>query len=326
MVKKRTTKKQYMHPETLNLPIIENNKIIPLTEIFQFTTMKNEYKTEITIRNYSQNTIRTYNSILNNFIKHLQKHKNTIYDEETFRKAYKKFLMKKIEEDQISTNYTYLIYTVINNFCNYHKLDWMKQIQAPRRTKPLPRIISRQEIKALIRATAYKRTDSKSVKNKKLKDRLIMTLLYSTGLRINELCSIEMNRINLKNRTIKITGKGEKDRVVLFDDETQKLLIKYLKTQPENIEYLFQTRTGNHLTPRYFQVELKTYTEKAGITKNITPHMFRHAFATHLLENGLDLRSIQRLLGHSSLSITQIYLDLAFNTIRDNYDKARKEK
>jgi integrase/recombinase XerD len=160
---------------------------------------------------------------------------------------------------------------------------------------------------------------------KKLKDKLIITMLYSTGLRVSELLKLEVKNIDLINRTIRVRGKGDKDRIVIFDNTTKKLIKKYLTYQPEEIKYLFQTRTGESLTPRYIQVEIKTYAKLAGIDKKVTPHILRHSFATHLLNQGCNIRIIQQLLGHSSLSTTQIYLNVGMDVVRDAYDLAKKE-
>lgn len=325
-MKKRKQKQnpKYQQPHLVELPIIKNNKIQNLNNIFPFNKMIQEYILEITILNYSKNTILTYRSILKGFHKYLKKQKD-LYDPHTFRQAYKKYILYK-KEKGVSTNYTYLITVVIKNFCNYHKLDWMKEIPSPKRTKSLPKALTMKEVEQLIKATAYKRTYPKRIKQKRLRDQLILTLLYSSGLRINECLTLTIHQININERTIRVRGKGDKDRVVIFDVNTQKLLKKYLKTQTIESDYLFPTRTGEHLQARYIECEIKEYAKKAGLTKNITPHMLRHSFATHLLNNGVNIRVIQQLLGHSSLATTQIYTFVDMETIRKTYDTARKQE
>ena len=155
------------------------------------------------------------------------------------------------------------------------------------------------------------------------RDRLILSLLYSSGLRVSELVSLRINDIDLQDRTIRIRGKGDKDRIVLFDENTRNLLEDYLQKRVYESDYLFLNRFGDPLTPRYVQMMIKNYARKAGINKKVTPHILRHSFATHLLKNGVDIRAIQQLLGHSNLSTTQIYTSVDMQTLKNVYDRAK---
>ncbi|MGZ7044220.1 MAG: site-specific tyrosine recombinase/integron integrase, partial [Methanobacterium sp.] len=148
-------------------------------------------------------------------------------------------------------------------------------------------------------------------------------LLYSSGLRVSELVTLQTDYVDLQERTIRIRGKGEKDRIVLFDDKTKVLIEEYIEKKPHEDKYLFVNRLGNHLTPRYIQMMIKTCAQKAGIKKKVTPHILRHSFATHLLMNGVDIRAIQQLLGHSNLSTTQIYTSVDMQTLKNVYDRAK---
>jgi integrase/recombinase XerD len=129
--------------------------------------------------------------------------------------------------------------------------------------------------------------------------------------------------VDLNERTIRIRGKGEKDRIVLFDENTLLLMEDYLSKSSMEGDYLFVNRSGKHLTPRYIQMMIKEYAEAAGIRKKVTPHILRHSFATHLLKNGVDIRAIQQLLGHSNLSTTQIYTSVDMQTLKTVYDRAK---
>ncbi|HML06004.1 MAG TPA: site-specific tyrosine recombinase/integron integrase, partial [Methanobacterium sp.] len=156
-----------------------------------------------------------------------------------------------------------------------------------------------------------------------LRNKVILALLYSSGLRVSELVTLQTDNVDLHERTMRIRGKGEKDRIVLFDDETKILIEDYIDKTGEDYEFLFVNRSGNHLTPRYIQMMIKTHAEKAGIKKKVTPHILRHSFATHLLKNGVDIRAIQQLLGHSNLSTTQIYTSVDMQTLKNVYDRAK---
>lgn len=321
MINKKNRYKKY---NEIELPQFHGNHIVQLKKVFPFTQMIDEYIINIKILNYSQNTIRTYRSILKRFFKYLNT--QDVYDENSFIKCFMKYIVNKKEKDYVSTNYTYLITVVLKNFCNYHKLSWMKELKSPKRTKSLPRALTEDEVHRLLKATHHKRTDSKTVKNKKLRDRLILTMLYSTGLRVNELLTLHIQQIDFNNRTIHVRGKGDKDRIVLFDKDTGVLIKKFLLIHNGVSDYLFNTRTGEHLQSRYIQVGIKEYAKEACITKRVTPHVLRHSFATHLLNNGVNIRIIQSLLGHSSLSTTQVYTELCVDVMKDAYDEARKRE
>ena len=122
---------------------------------------------------------------------------------------------------------------------------------------------------------------------------------------------------------MRIRGKGDKDRVVLFDNNAKSLIEKYMIIRESDSDYLFANRLSNPLSTRYIQIMIKDYGKKAGIDKKVTPHILRHSFATHLLKNGVDIRVIQQLLGHSNLSTTQIYTSVDMETLKNVYDKAR---
>lgn len=147
-----------------------------------------------------------------------------------------------------------------------------------------------------------------------LRDRAILELLFSTGLRVSELCSLDTD-LDLSRDSFSIRGKGEKVRVVFLSDTAKNAIRAYLKARKDMEEALFvnvpraRNAKGNRgrLTPRSIELLMKTYAAKAGITKKVTPHVMRHSFATDLLNNGADIRSVQQLLGHASINTTQIY-------------------
>jgi site-specific recombinase XerD len=156
---------------------------------------------------------------------------------------------------------------------------------------------------------------------KGLRDRAILELLFSTGLRVSELCSLDSD-IDLSRDELSIRGKGEKIRVVFLSDTAKKAVAEYLKARKDMEEALFVNYgRGNQkpgrLTPRAVEMSVKYYAIKAGITKKVTPHVIRHSFATDLLENGADLRSVQALLGHANIQTTQVYTHVTDKHLRD---------
>lgn len=165
-----------------------------------------------------------------------------------------------------------------------------------------------------------------------LRDRAILELLFSTGLRVSELCSLNKD-INLNSEEFSVRGKGEKVRVVFLSDEAKKAIKKYLEKRGDIDEALFiqlanksgednvSKRDTRRLTPRSIERIIKHYAIKAGISKKVTPHVIRHSFATDLLSNGADLRSVQALLGHANINTTQIYTHVTDKHLRDVHKK-----
>jgi len=168
-----------------------------------------------------------------------------------------------------------------------------------------------------------------------LRDKAIIALLYSSGLRVSELTKLDRGHINLAKREFTVRGKGQKDRVVFIDQAAAELIRAYLAVRSDNLPALF-TRVGGHetidqsgnygrLTPRSVQRIVSHYAKVAGITKQVTPHTLRHSFATDLLMNGADLRSVQSLLGHSNIATTQIYTHVTDPHLREIHQKFHKE-
>ncbi|NPA38275.1 MAG: tyrosine-type recombinase/integrase [Candidatus Nanohaloarchaeota archaeon] len=179
-----------------------------------------------------------------------------------------------------------------------------KQLATPKKSKKLPVVLSKEEIKRLFDAA-----DSE-------KKKLILMVLYATGLRVSELINLKVKDIDFNNKLIKVVGgKGQKDRVVTVSDKLLKRLYDYVKTKDPD-EHVFLSKYGKPLTPRYIQYLVKDLSVAAGITKDVTPHVLRHSYATHLLESGANIRVIQELLGHSNLQTTQIYTKVSLSELK----------
>lgn len=296
-----------------------------ILDAFDFPEMIEDYLIELEIRNYSKNTIKTYRSIIINFHKFL-KGEEDLYDERLVLRAFKRYIRHLKREKNVSQNYIYLVTVVVKKFFEFGGIDVLKDVQTPKRTKSLPKSLNENEIISLITAMDKNGDEnhlSEASEFLRLRNKVILALLYSSGLRVSELVMLHSDSIDLSDRTIRIRGKGEKDRIVLFDEQTKELLDNYFSFRGDQSDYLFVNRSGNHLTPRYIQMMIKDYAKAAGIKKRVTPHILRHSFATHLLKNGVDIRAIQQLLGHSNLSTTQIYTSVDMHTLKNVYDRAK---
>lgn len=292
-------------------------------EELEFEDLIEDYILELDIQSYSSNTLKTYKSILTNFYKFLLS-EDKLKNSKGMLRSFKRYLQYLKREREVSQNYLYLVTVVLKKFFEFSEIPIYDEIKAPKRTKSLPKSLNEQEVYDLIHArdNEYDPKKSNPQNITRLRNKLILTLLYSTGLRVSELIKLKIKSIDEQERTIRVRGKGEKDRIVIFDDNTLNLIHEYLDKRGVDNEYLFVSQKNHILSSRYIQLMIKEYAKKAGITKKVTPHILRHSFATHLLKNGVDIRAIQQLLGHSNLSTTQIYTSVDMHTLKDVYDDA----
>jgi len=192
-------------------------------------------------------------------------------------------------------------------------------IDLPKMGKPLPGTLSESDVECLIQAPAI---DSPLG----FRDRTMLELLYATGLRVSELIGVRCDYLNMRQGVVRVTGKGNKDRLVPVGEEALEWLGSYQGKQRSLLlgnrqsDSLFVTRRGGAMTRQAFWYAIKRYAKKAGIEKPLSPHTLRHAFATHLLNHGADLRVVQLLLGHSDLSSTQIYTHIATERLKDIHE------
>lgn len=274
-------------------------------------------------RGLSQNSIFSYVSDLNKLEKFLakeqkdflyitQKDVNDFLREETLKKNSNRTKARVIAS--LRQFYNYL------EKSNIIKLNPMVDVESPKVTRSLPDFLTQKETNKLF---------SIFDKNKPLemRDYTMFELLYSCGLRISEACRLKISDIDMENMLLNIKGKGQRERLVPFGELAEESLNFYFKqarkeiNNSENLDYVFVSRKGRELSRKSAWRLLKRYMDRAGIEKNITPHTLRHSFATHMLQNGADLRAVQELLGHMDIATTQIYTHLADNDLKEAHHK-----
>lgn len=280
------------------------------------------------VKNYSVNTVMSYRHDLEDF-------KNFVKTEKMAPN------ILQIRNNRVCKNYiSYLSSTnlastsisrklsSLRSFYDYLlknsivKNNFFDEVEAPKTPKRLPKIIKENEIMMLFNICD---------KNTALgyRNYCLLSVLYGCGLRVSELCNLQIKDIDFQEGTILIHGKGSKDRVVIMYDEliydlkryisTFRLDLLYKSDQQEN-RHVFLNKNGTTLTPRGVRVILNKLISDCNETFHLSPHMLRHSFATALLNNGADMRSVQELLGHENLSTTQIYTHVTFDSIKRSYD------
>lgn len=198
--------------------------------------------------------------------------------------------------------------------------DVSENLKAPKIEKVLPEYLTVEETSKLLN-----QPDVKTVKG--LRDKSMLELLYATGIRVTELINLELEDLDFKTDQLHCHVKG-RERFIPFGSQAREALLKYLETARKELveeqknKLLFTNLTGESMSRQGFWKIMKAYGKKAGIDKEITPHTLRHSFAVHLLENGADLKNVQRMLGHSDISTTQVYTKLSANPVREEYTKA----
>lgn len=217
----------------------------------------------------------------------------------------------------------------IKSFCRfmtaegYLEIDPAEVVEAGTKGIKLPKVLNQEEVLKLLEQPDL-RTDEG------YRDRTMLEVLYATGMRVSELLGLPVSGVNLQMKYIIAFGKGSKERLIPIGSIAVEYLDKYLNvvrpkllhTKNPNVKNLFLSMSGNEMTRQRFWQIIRGYGHQAGLNKELTPHMLRHSFATHLLDNGADLRSVQELLGHSDISTTQIYTHLTNKRLRDIYEKA----
>ncbi len=279
-------------------------------------------------KNYSENTIRNYRIDLNQFYEFLKEMENSEkiniekIDHYTIREflgfLYSKKISKRSVARKISSLKSFFKYLHLNKKI---KINPISNVPYPKLDKDLPNFLTFPEVDELLSL----QNDS----NLGRRDGALLELLYATGMRVSELCSLNINDIDTNRQIVKVKGKGKKERIIPFNSVARRKVEAYLNIRTEFLsknkntspEALFLNFRGGRLTPRSVRRILEKYITKLAIKRKVSPHTIRHSFATHLLNNGADLRTIQELLGHASLSSTQKYTHMGIEELLKIYNK-----
>ena len=273
---------------------------------------------------YSKHTILNYKDDILEYLDFLKleelEYENIVYEDLRYYLVYLKDKKKNSNSSidrKISALRGFYKYLVNLKILEVNPFDI---VSGPKKEKKLPRYFEYNELEEL-----FNSVDISIVIGRR--DRLILELLYATGVRVSEMVEIKVSDIDISNRNINIIGKGNKERIVKFGEYCLDAINDYLdnsynKLNINNINYLFLNSRGSKLTDRGVRYILDNLIKKTSLNKKISPHMLRHSFATHLLNNGADLLTVQKLLGHESIKATQVYTHVSTDRLKEVYFKS----
>lgn len=276
--------------------------------------------------NYSKETKNNYFFDLKLYQNYIEEHKiNFLKIEKNDIMGYLKFLdQKNLKNASIARNISSL-----RSFYNYLvnvkiiESNIFKRIRNPKVERKLPNYLSISEVETIL--DGINTSDEIGIRNK-----CLFELIYATGMRVSEVANLKIDDIDLKSKSIRVVGKGSKTRMVYFGSTTEELLTKYLNVRTnflkKSSEYLFVNANGDICKRQTIENYIKKIMQTSSIKHKITPHTLRHTYATHLLDNGADLRSVQELLGHENLDTTEIYTHVSNERLRSVYLKCHPNK
>ncbi|MAB48154.1 MAG: recombinase [Flavobacteriaceae bacterium] len=297
----------FFHEKVVNVnnPVLKLDSYRKRKPMEGYKTCPESYLLKLELKRYSFNTVKNYISSFESFINHFKEKELNEINEMDIRTYLQSLIQKGLSNSQVNLT--------INSIKFYYETvlgmpNRFYSIERPRKKKSLPEVLSKKEVLRIIDCTSN------------LKHRCIVGLLYSSGLRRSELLNLKIKDIDSKRMVVVVKdAKGNKDRVTVLSPKLLKNLQEYYKEyRPET--YLFEGQKGGKYSVSSVLNIVKSASQKAGIYKKVTPHVLRHSFATHLLENGTDLRHIQLLLGHSSTKTTEIYTHVANSSFSDIKD------
>ena len=270
-------------------------------DILQFMKYIDEYEEIRTFEDVEMLTIRSFIAYLNS-------------DERLKKKKNAKVVSKRSINRKISALRTFFKYLQEKKVIQTNKVMY---VNMPKFEKELPNVLSKDDLNKM-------RSVINTEKITGIRDRLIIELLYSSGIRASELINLNEYVIDFNEREMRIVGKGDKERITFFSRNAKKWLEKYIEEKKKEYknyskEILITNSKGKKLTTRSLRRLISNHATEAGLQKEVTPHVFRHSFATELLNNGVDIRYLQELLGHSSISTTQVYTHVSKSFLRSIY-------
>lgn len=276
-------------------------------------------------RNYSAHTIVSYERQLNKFLEFLETQQ--IKDIRKVTKSIVQVFLNEKEQQVVSTRTVAQLITSLRSFFkyltqeNYLDENPLMQLKLPKMPKQLPKYLTLDEVDRLLQL------DVELPAHYKMRTRVLLELLYSCGMRISELISLKIEHIHTQMGLVQVVGKGDKERMIPINTYALELIEDYIQTARPRIlkqrqcEFLLLNHHGKQLTRQGAWKLIQQAAKVVGIDKPVSPHMLRHSFATHLIENGADLRIVQELLGHSDISTTQIYTHVSKKHIQKSYKK-----
>ncbi len=273
------------------------------------------------VRNYSENTIIGYETELKKFENYLKK-TNIDYKKITKEEIWQ--YLKYLDDQNYEKRSIAKHITAIRSFYDFlkseNKIEFniFKTIRNPKIDKTLPNFLNYEELATLL--------DFNNAKTPwEIEERCIFEMLYATGLRVSELSNIKLKDVDVTNRSIKVMGKGSKERIVYFGKHAKKAYEDYMNVRDQllkkDLEYVFVNKIGGKLSRSSIEQIFLKRAKKISLEHHISPHTLRHTFATHILENGADIRTVQELLGHEKLGTTQIYTHLTSDYLKEEYRK-----
>ena len=284
----------------------------------EFKDKVTEFITHLEVeRNLSGNTLRAYDSDLKQFLLFWEEQERLKVENSGLRQVIERYLVslfyKKIDKSSIARKFS--CFKSFEKFLKTYGIDLKLKLTRPRLDKKLPVYLSVDEIFHLLDNTK----DEELPTRRPIRDKTVFEMLYATGMRCSELVSIRIGDIDMENKTVRICGKGSKERIVLFGDKAKNKINQYLTVERPQVheasEKLFLNNRGTPLTSRSIQRIIEMFRGFLKIDRPITPHKIRHSFATHMLNQGVDLRVVQELLGHKTLSSTEKYTHVSLEDL-----------
>ena len=272
--------------------------------------------------NYSEYTIKNYTIHIVSFFSYL-KGKNINY-----KKLDKDQIieyLKYLDEENLTNRTISMILSSLRSFFDFLlenkevESNIFKRISNPKLDKKLPNFLSYEEFRSIAESIPHKTILD-------IRNKLIIEMLYATGIRVSELVNLKIKDINFNERSIRIFGKGKKERIVYYGEYAEVSLNDYLNIRNSDNEYLILNNNGKQITTRGIEKIIDKLANTACIKNNVTPHTFRHTFATHLLNAGADIKSVQELLGHSNLNTTEVYTHITSDYLKEVYRKNMPRK
>lgn len=275
----------------------------------------------------SKNTVQAYGRDLAKFLDYLKRNPKT--DFQAIDYAYMQNFLAELKGRGYAASSTSRILSALKQFFHYLLKEGLIQqnplqlVQGPKQEKKLPKVLSMAQVEAILQAP-----DESTLIG--VRDRAILEVFYACGLRVSELVELQLAHLHLDLGFIQTLGKGDKERIVPLGEEAIHWLDQYLqdarpvfaaKKTAKAANYIFLNERGRPFTRQGIWKNLNKYVQLAGINHRVSPHMLRHSFATHLLENGADLRMVQELLGHADISTTQIYTHISHHYLQEVYRK-----